>query len=555
MQIAKAFANNDVVLLVWSYDSAIPGCLGFCIKRKDTESGKIDILESMVGFKKSSITKHQFKSTTVWPIQKFNWRDFSARSGATYEYTIVPMLGTQNSLREAEIGLQAKTNQVKLTGRTGNMEAYFNRGILSTQYVSSQIPKSASGAPNYTALLDRIKQPGDTLRNRLADELRAAVPSLLQKAVTEHGECYCALYELNDPELVTQLLSAKGRVHLILSNTGPDDEINAMSRMSLHDAGVDVIDRFLSSGHIGHNKFVVYVNARGVPEQVLTGSTNWTSTALCAQSNNALLVRSEELAREYLDYWKRLKADAAKQAAGFRQANNAERSVVAGGSTVSLWFSPNTTLRTKPSNDPKTPQDMEAVFDAMGSAQKSIVFLAFQPGAPSIIDKATAIQTAKPDLFIRGAVSDVSAVENANVTLFHRGVKAPVIVAPGAIKDDFAFWMAELLKSSPTAHAIIHDKIVVVDAFTDDSVVITGSHNLGYRASYNNDENLLIIRGNKELATMYATHVMDVYDHYRWRFYLNKNKKKFTGLNSKDTWQAPYFNNKRGESIDRRFWL
>ena len=57
------------------------------------------------------------------------------------------------------------------------------------------------------------------------------------------------------------------------------------------------------------------------------------------------------------------------------------------------------------------------------------------------------------------------------------------------------------IKSSPMAHAIIHDKIMVIDAFTDNCVVITGSHNLGYRASYNNDENILIIRGHKELAT------------------------------------------------------
>jgi phosphatidylserine/phosphatidylglycerophosphate/cardiolipin synthase-like enzyme len=43
--------------------------------------------------------------------------------------------------------------------------------------------------------------------------------------------------------------------------------------------------------------------------------------------------------------------------------------------------------------------------------------------------------------------------------------------------------------------AIIHDKIVVIDPFAENCVVITGSHNLGYKASYANDENMLIIKG------------------------------------------------------------
>ncbi len=43
-------------------------------------------------------------------------------------------------------------------------------------------------------------------------------------------------------------------------------------------------------------------------------------------------------------------------------------------------------------------------------------------------------------------------------------------------------WQKELLKAG---FAITHDKIVVIDPFADDCVVVTGSHNLGYgRTSY-----------------------------------------------------------------------
>jgi phosphatidylserine/phosphatidylglycerophosphate/cardiolipin synthase-like enzyme len=65
--------------------------------------------------------------------------------------------------------------------------------------------------------------------------------------------------------------------------------------------------------------------------------------------------------------------------------------------------------------------------------------------------------------------------------------------------------------------AIIHDKIVVVDPLSANGFVAMGSHNLGYKASYENDENLLIVRHNKTLVQAYAIHVMDVYEHYRFR--------------------------------------
>lgn len=59
-------------------------------------------------------------------------------------------------------------------------------------------------------------------------------------------------------------------------------------------------------------------------------------------------------------------------------------------------------------------------------------------------------------------------------------------------------WEKELLNAG---HAVIHDKIVVIDPFDpDNSAVVLGSHNLGYKASYTNDENLLVIRGNESLC-------------------------------------------------------
>jgi hypothetical protein len=119
--------------------------------------------------------------------------------------------------------------------------------------------------------------------------------------------------------------------------------------------------------------------------------------------------------------------------------------------------------------------------------------------------------------------------------------------------DAFGAWEGELYKYG---HAIIHNKIVVIDPFSDNCTVITGSHNLGYRASHNNDENMVIIRGHKGLAEAYACHVLDVYDHYAWRYWLKKSPEIFgKPLVEDDTWQERYIIGKDEKSPELRFWL
>jgi phosphatidylserine/phosphatidylglycerophosphate/cardiolipin synthase-like enzyme len=204
----------------------------------------------------------------------------------------------------------------------------------------------------------------------------------------------------------------------------------------------------------------------------------------------------------------------------------------------------------------------------MANAKEEILFLAFQPGRPSIVGEAGTCQSNNPDLFIRGAVTDPNAVREYSTTLFHRSAfpddadnvsvrpeSGESVVTAAAIDDQFAFWQKELLKSSPGAHAIIHDKIVVVDPFSPNCVVITGSHNLGYRASYNNDENLIIIRGNCILAQAYTAHIMDVYDHYRFRYHIQQHAQDaFNGLDTDDMWQDKYFDINSDARKEIEFW-
>src|SRR5262249_39383105 len=123
-----------------------------------------------------------------------------------------------------------------------------------------------------------------------------------------------------------------------------------------------------------------------------------------------------------------------------------------------------------------------------GDTSNMHVAVVGEPGAPKPAGKAKEGNGKAPK-----AEPDYRAVPAGNIT-----------------KDDaFGAWEAELYRYG---FAIIHNKVVVIDPFSDDCVVITGSHNLGYRASSNNDENMIIIRGHKPLAQAYACHVLDIYD-------------------------------------------
>ena len=567
---ALVLANNDVVQIVWRLDAKLDGCLGFAVYRKEgapADAGDWVPLPAWVGFVGQTNAAWTPKTTEIWPVQKFEWKDLTAARGKTYSYRIVPVSGDPASgaklTQRSDLAMLA--GPATLTPVRGSFSTFFNRGILSTQFLSHQVPAGPSGAPDFKVLTNRIDQPGDPLRTALAGQILEGLQTLLLRAAANGGSVYAALYELTDPELVALLLKNKGLLHLILSNTGTDDTENQPARQALHDAGTDIIDRFVPSGHIGHNKFMVYVDASGAPQTVLLGSTNWTDTAICAQSNNTLIVESATLAQAYRRYWDRLKDDTeddrAKQGPSLRDADATPGAtdIRIDDGLATIWFSPNTphARASKPGPDEAVPPDLKEVFALMDGAKEAILFLEFQPGTPSVVERAAAAANANSRLFVRGAATDPKAVDNYNTELIHRGGEPTLtVVAASAINDQFAFWERELLKAGPMAHAIIHDKIVVIDPMSDDCVVVTGSHNQGYRASYNNDENLLIVKGHKALAQAYAVHVMDVYDHYRFRAVINKQgTQAFSGLEPDDKWQDKYFDPANPASHDADVWF
>src|SRR5262249_42720024 len=133
--------------------------------------------------------------------------------------------------------------------------------------------------------------------------------------------------ELEDVELEGLLAANADRIDLILSDAGDKDIKNAAGKKvgtvydtrnqpsraklraiaSAPGAKFKMQDRlFNGSGHIGHNKFVIWSDDAGPPRAVLTGSTNWTWSGVCGQSNNCIVIEDDGVAKAFRDYWQRL---------------------------------------------------------------------------------------------------------------------------------------------------------------------------------------------------------------------------------------------------------
>ena len=625
---ALAIANNDVVHIAWSVDHPIPHCTGFSIWRVPADGNGPEVpLQVLLTFVSEPIKaappgrgdhpvgpeKPQPANATPALIKGYKWRDLLtvAQRGVAVKYRIQAMNGPEANPVPIPDQPPIWTNVVTPTQHFGAIDATFNRGILSTQALAKLIP-GKNGKPSVSVLQAEIAKPGSKVRTMLSGQMENAIQTLLDEREKTGGECYAALYELTDDTLIKRLEKARSKLHVVLSNNTGDtkkyDAANAPARARLAKSKAELISRYLPDGRsIGHNKFMVHVDDQGHAQAVLTGSTNWTASGMCTQNNNCVVLRVPKLAERYLAYWHDLKDDteanpipdpakavSALQGADLRHKDEVKPTldlIDGNGGAVSVWPSPNTdgfipaVKKGAPPTPPPTPPDMNELFQLIAQAKQAVLLLVFQPGAAgsgrswTIVKQLSQVCHGRPDLFVRGAISDEA--EAIEFEAARTNLMDAEMVAPAGIMKDLEPWEQEIYKAG---HAIVHDKIVVIDPFSDDCVVVTGSHNLGYKASYNNDENLVIVRGNRKLAESYATHIADVFEHYRWRWYNKRSAERAaaaawvkdgsdpaTAGDKKyfpdnffhasiqhdevgDTWQTPYFDATRLACLERQFW-
>jgi phosphatidylserine/phosphatidylglycerophosphate/cardiolipin synthase-like enzyme len=571
-------SNEDDALLFWSIPAPITGCRGFAIQRRKSVKGKKPVEEFLMnrtGFENQKVpaasdggTDDRIRPSTEWPFQRFSWTDHDADTGDTVSYRVIPVVRDNKKGKLELLESHASTWSVERTlGKTtGKFKPYFNRGFVMSQFMSRYLSEQNKTLAQFKAT---IRDKDDkTIRTFLSGDLRKALLNEMETALQEGGHIYAALFELSDDELIEALVKLRGKAHVVLANGSVqkgkgesaadarlrDENEDARKRLMAEGVKVEVEEknRFISPGALGHNKFLVRTDDKDVPVTAWTGSTNWAPTGLCTQVNNGLLIEDGEVAKVYLDQWHALRKAASEFPKPF-VAENCKPKLVGtdspGHVRSVIWF-------TRTSKG----VDLDALRAEVDKAREGILFLMFMPGSTGLFSTVAA-RSAEPNLYVRGVVSelpngrgDESAV---NVNLIDNTKHQPMhldIIQPDGIAHPFANFAEEVTRKQflgGIGHAIIHSKVVVIDPFSADPVVITGSHNFSSSASSKNDENFIIIRGDRELAEAYAVNIYGAYAHYRWRTYLSQAENPLNGLKDNDTWQAPKLAAERREF---RFW-
>src|SRR6266566_3935865 len=311
----KAFANVDHAHVVWrpSPFQAIDNCLGFALYRKP-KGGEAQIVETFVGpetERKVPAGTHQ--PSTIWPIQKYMWSDYLAKSGTTVQYQVVTMCGS--SFDDLEAGeSSAWSNEVSFeANESAHIQPLFNRGVVSTQWLARQLVQAKGKTLKSLVAVPQGKT--NKVRDFLGGPLKEYLLNLLDAQQKAGAHIYASLFELNDPEVLPAILNFGQSAHIILSDgthtapktkeaaakhvkpksvsaakAAPTDE-NADARKKLRDGHVEVHDRMVKGNHFSHHKFIVFTDAKNTTKaaMVWTGSTNLTYRGVCTQANNGIL--------------------------------------------------------------------------------------------------------------------------------------------------------------------------------------------------------------------------------------------------------------------------
>jgi len=77
-----AWCNGEVAYLAWDMADELPDCLGFMITRvheTGTDAGRRRILPTWLAFTDQSNPAWNDQDASVWPVQRFEWRDLTLR--------------------------------------------------------------------------------------------------------------------------------------------------------------------------------------------------------------------------------------------------------------------------------------------------------------------------------------------------------------------------------------------------------------------------------------------------------------------------------------------
>ena len=552
---ARAIAGTYVVILAWDIaPEKTAGLLGFGIHREEYDHhGKLVEaywLRSIKRFKDKDkgLPPGTPVSTADHPIQSFQWGDYTAHQGTRYKYRIVPAYGTPKLLKlenaaavTLDVTTEPELGDLANAASAGPIQhdIFFNRGVIGSQAYAREPFGNVDPDPD---------EPGSPPMVWLSRGLFEALIRMIAFAKDQSFALRAAFYEFRYQPVANAFAKAVEagvdvKIVFDAESTYKTENLETIGRAGL-DASGSVIPRTVTEG-IRHNKFVVLLKD-DAPIAVWTGSTNISAGGIFGHSNVGHMVWDEDLAKAYLGYWQRLSDNLTptKLRPLNRKATPTPTGKPPKNSVIALFSARDE----KESND-----TLQWYGDRLAEAKKiACITVAFN------LDKVFQDFISQDNDVLRYIVKDDDLGDGENV-----GHDRDVIFAAGGYLGEGA--LANFLRERDNplnTNDYIHTKFMLVDPLGKEPLVVSGSANFSRPSQTTNDENMLVIRGDKRVADIYFGEFMRIFDHHYARYIV----KKLTAAGTHDPdagylktdpqdWVPAHFDEKSYKSKRRLYFL
>jgi phosphatidylserine/phosphatidylglycerophosphate/cardiolipin synthase-like enzyme len=241
---------------------------------------------------------------------------------------------------------------------------------------------------------------------------------------------------------------------------------------------------------------------KGKPKEVWMGSTNFTKGGIFGQSNVEHIVRDEKIASDYLAYWTRLSKNTEMK--DIRPENDTHTTLTGKvDKGITPIFSPRPNLSV-----------LEWYGKQIEEASKSIGFTAAFGINQEFADIISKENDSLRYILLEHegkTFNDFKDTKNNRIAL--GATLNQIEIDEEGLKN----WEVEHLTGLNGHVKYLHTKYLFLDPLTDDPILITGSANFSEASTKNNDENIIIIRGNTEVVDVYLTEFYRLFNHYEFR--------------------------------------
>ena len=320
-------------------------------------------------------------------------------------------------------------------------------------------------------------------------------------------------------------------------------------------AGLPINDQKItfrrSQTKIPHNKFIVRLRGGTDPVEVWTGSTNFTASGFLGQTNVGHRVADPTTAKQYFEYWKLVKTDpeVAVARAGAMALTPDPAEVISERSIVRL-FSPRKTAELlgwygRRMLDSANSVWFTAAFgvtaelvDPIAKRRDQMRFVLMEKPA-TVAVKTKLIEDLTHVVLSYGTpLGELYTIKNGKPT-----ARKPI----QEFGLDKWFFKEELYRPKNDGFVFfVHTKFLLIDPLSDDPLVCSGSANFSPDSLLQNDENMLLVRGDTRVADIYMTEFDRIFRHFYFRDVANELAAKGDEaaaifLDETDGWTDSYF--------------